>query len=153
MPRIASTLLLILIAAGLGLAEDASFHDVRVPDAKGRQLKAVLTFSDADKAVEVRPAKGDAVSIPYAEIDKCSYEYTKQHRVSSGSVVTAPVGVGAVVMLTKSRSHWLEIDYHEQEVSKVYVLRMDKKDYIRILDAIKAHTGKDTEILGNAKKV
>ena len=35
---------------------------------------------------------------------------------------------------------------------KVYVLRMDKKNYIRILDAIKAHTGQDAEVLGNAKK-
>jgi hypothetical protein len=151
-PRILPALLLVLFAASLSGAEDTSFHNVRVPDAKGRLLNAVLTFSDADKAVEVRPAKGNAVSIPYAAIDKCSYEYTKQHRVSSGSVVTAPVGVGAVVMLTKSRSHWLEIDYHEQEMSKVFVLRMDKKNYIRILDAIKAHTGRDTEILGNANK-
>jgi hypothetical protein len=29
---------------------------------------------------------------------------------------------------------------------------MEKRDYIRILDAVKAHTGKDPEILGNANK-
>ena len=121
-------------------------------DAKGRENKAVLIFSDNDKAVEVRPAKGDAVSIPYAAIDKFSYEFTKHHRVNEGTVLTAPIGVGAVAMLTKSRSHWLEIDYQDQDLPKSYVLRMDKKNYIHILDAIKAHTGKDTEILGNANK-
>lgn len=140
------------IAAVLCTAEETSFQHIKVVDAKGRENKAVLIFSDNDKAVEVRPAKGDAVSIPYAAIDKFSYEFTKHHRVNEGTVLTAPIGVGAVAMLTKSRSHWLEIDYQDQDLPKSYVLRMDKKNYIRILDAIKAHTGKDTEILGNANK-
>ncbi len=140
------------IAAVLCTAEETSFQHIKVVDAKGRENKAVLIFSDNDKAVEVRPAKGNAVSIPYAAIDKFSYEFTKHHRVNEGTVLTAPIGVGAVAMLTKSRSHWLEIDYQDQDLPKSYVLRMDKKNYIRILDAIKAHTGKDTEILGNANK-
>ena len=55
-------------------------------------------------------------------------------------------------MLTKSKSHWLQIDYRQQDLPKQYVLRMDKHDYLHILDAIKAHTGKDAEILGNADK-
>lgn len=140
------------IAAVLCTAEETSFQHIKVVDAKGRENKAVLIFSDNDKAVEVRPAKGNAVSIPYAAIDKFSYEFTKHHRVNEGTVLTAPIGVGAVAMLTKSRSHWLEIDYQDQDLPKSYVLRMDKKNYIHILDAIKAHTGKDTEILGNANK-
>jgi len=92
------------------------------------------------------------VNIPYGKIDKCAYEYTKKHRINEGSIATAPVGVGAVVMLTKSMNHWLEIDYHEQDIPKVFVLRMDKHDYIRILDSLKAHAGIDAEILGNADK-
>ena len=100
----------------------------------------------------MHPAKGTAVSIPYGEIDKFSYEYTKKHRINEESVFAAAVGVGAIVMLTKSKSHWLEIDYHEGDIPKSFVLRMDKHEYIRILDAVKAHTGKDAEILGNADK-
>lgn len=142
------------MTCGLCLAEETSFHHIKVMDPKGRQIHAVLTFSDNDKAVEVQPAKGTAVSIPYATIEKFSYEFTKHHRVNEGTVFTAPIGIGAVTMLTKSRSHWLEIDYQDQDqdLPKAYVLRMDKKNYIRVLDAIKAHTGKDTEILGNANK-
>ena len=102
--------------------------------------------------VGLRPAKGNTVSIPYAAIDKCSYEYTKKNRINENSIATAPVGVGAVVMLTKARSHWLEIDYREGEMPKTFVLRMDKHEYLRILDAVKTHTGKDAEILGNADK-
>jgi len=150
--KIAFVLLVTLLLVSLGHAEETSFQRVKVPDAKGNQIKAVLTFSDNDKAVEVRPVRGDAVTIPYAQIDKCSYEYTKKHRITEGTIATAPVGVGAIAMLTKSKSHWLEIDYHDQDSSKVFVFRMDKHEYVRILEAVKNHTGKDAEILGNADK-
>lgn len=136
----------------LGFAEETSFSRVEVPDSNGKQFKAVLTFSDEHKAVEVQPVKGPAVRIPYDQIDKFSYEFTKKHRVNEESVLATAVGVGAIMMLTTSKSHWLEIDYHEGELPKSFVLRMDKHEYIRILDAVKAHTGKDAEVLGNADK-
>jgi len=145
----------VLNLATLASAEETSFSRVRVPDPKGRQTKAVLTFSDDHKAIEVAPAKGNAVlSIPYREIDKCSYEFTRKHRVSAGTIaLAAATGVGAVVMLTRSRSHWLEIDYRAQDASKFFVLRMDKRDYVHILEALKSHTGIDAEVLGNADKL
>lgn len=143
---------LLVLVANFALAAETSFRGVKVPDAKGKQTKAVLTFSDEHSAVEIYPAKAPAVSIPYNKIDKCSYEFTKKHRISEGTVLTAPIGAGAVLMLTKSMSHWLEIDYHDQDLPRVFVLRMDKHNYLRILDALKAHTGIDAEILGNADK-
>ena len=152
MKKTLSLLLAIFSLAGHGLADDDWFNRIDVPDSKGRQIKAVLTFSDDDKAVEVKPEKGDTVSIPYAEIYKFSYEYTKRHRVNEESIFAAAVGVGAIVMLTHSKSHWLEIDYRVGDVPKSFVLRMDKRDYIHILDAVKAHTGMDAEVLGNANK-
>lgn len=152
MKRIISVVLVVFLGVTLGLAEESSFSRVAAPDSKGRLTKAVLTFSDDHKAIEVQLVKGPAVSIPYDEIYKCSYEYTKKHRVNEGTIFTAPVGVGAVFMLTKARSHWLKIDYREGEVPKSFFLRMDKHEYLRILDAVKAHTGKDAEVLGNADK-
>ena len=151
MKRILAVLLLIFTVVTLGVAEETSFNRVTAPDSKGKLSKAVLTFSDEHKAVEVHPAKGSVVSVPYSEIDKFSYEYTKKHRDNEESILTAPVG-GAIFMLTKSKSHWLQIDYHEGDLPKSYVLRMDKHEYIRILDAVKAHTGKDPQVLGNADK-
>ena len=140
-----------LVAAALSVAEDSSFSRVAAPDSKGKLSKAVLTFSDSRRAIEVRPLKGDGKTIPYDEIDKFSYEYTKKRRINEESIFTAPVG-GAIVMLTKSKSHWLEIHYHEGNLPKSFVMRMDKREYIRILDAVKAHTDKDAEVLGNADK-
>jgi hypothetical protein len=150
--RIIRVLLAISLTVPIGvIAAQTSFNRVAVPDSKGKLTKAMLTFSDDHKAIEVRPAKSPTVSIPYSEIDKFTYEYTKKHRVSEESVFTAPVG-GAIVMLTKAKSHWLKIDYRESNLPKSFVLRMDKREYLRILDAVKAHTGKDTEVLGNADK-
>lgn len=145
-------LLISFLAPAHSLADDASFNRVRIPDPKGKAVEAVLTFSDDHKALEIQPVKGTAVRIPYDQIDKFSYEYTKRHRVTEGTIATAAIGIGAVAMLTKSKSHWLQIDYHEEELPKTYVVRMDKHNYIRILEAVKAHTGKDAEVLGNADK-
>ena len=144
--------LFLLLAVRFGYGAESSFDRIKVPDAKGKLTNATLTFSDKNKAIVLRPIKGNEITIPYAEIDRLAYEYTKHHRVSGGSIATVPLGIGAVVMLTKSKSHWLEIDYQEDNIRKTYVIHMDKRDYLRILEALKTHTGKDAEILGNANK-
>lgn len=152
MRNIPCALLVFFLATSFTFADQTNWR-VKVPDQKGGQHKATLTFNDADKVLEVHPVKGDAVTIPYAQIDKCSYEYTKKHRITAGVILAAvSPATGIIVLLTKSRSHWLEIDYHDQELPKVYVVRMDKREYLNILDAVKTHTGKEAEVLGNAKK-
>ena len=116
------------------------------PFAKGKQTDATLTFSDNNKKLVVRVADQDFVAIPYDQLDKVSYEYTKKHRVAQGAIVmVASLGAGAIVMMTKSKSHWLYIDFHEQDAPKSVVLRMDKNSYKSICDAVKTHTGKEVE--------
>ncbi len=122
--------------AAASVADDASFRHVRVPNLKGEHVKAVLTFSDHDKALELRPKKGAAVNIPYGQIDKALYEYTSELTMG----------------FTEAKNHWLQIDYHEQDAHKTVLVLMEKRDYLRILDALKAHTGIDAEIVGQADK-
>jgi hypothetical protein len=55
-------------------------------------------------------------------------------------------------MLTKSKSHWLYVDFHEQDAAKSIVLRMDKNQYKSIMEACKTHTGKAVEDLQEAGK-
>lgn len=144
-------MLVLLAVVNLSLAEETAFRDVKLADAKGKQAEASLLFSDDNKSVVVRVADRDVATIPYDQIDKFSYEYTKKHRVTQGAIVMiASLGAGAIVMLTKSRSHWLYVDFHQQSAPKSLVLRMDKKDYKDIFAAVKTHTGKDVEFLGNA---
>ena len=153
MTKIFSAILAVALFSHLALAESTSFNRIKLPDPRGHQRKAVLTFSDHDQAIEIRPVKGAAVDIPYAQIDRFSYEFTRKHRIKQGAMVMAgSIPAGAIVMMTRSRSHWLEIDYRQQDLPEVCVVRMDKHDYLHILDALKTHTGKDAELLGNADK-
>jgi hypothetical protein len=145
---------LILALANLTFAEETTFSNVKVPHRTGRQTKAVLTFSDSQKAILVRPVKGDPLTVPYSELDKCSYQFSRKHRVTLGFIVLA-IGAdpfGFLVMLSTSKLHWLEVDYHEQDARRNFVLRMDKHNYPQILDAMKAHTGIEPEVLGNVDK-
>jgi hypothetical protein len=135
---------------------DATFHGVKLADAKGKQTDAALIFSDTNQTVLVRVADRDFLTIPYDHLDKFSYEYTKKHRVTQGAVVmVASLGAGAIVMLTKSKSHWLYVDFREQSAARSVVLRMDKSQYKAILEAVKTHTGKEVEFdqdTGKSKK-
>lgn len=144
-------LLLTLAIAQPSFAEETIFRNVKLTDAKGKQTDAALLFSDDNKDIVVRVADRDFVTIPYEKVDKFSYEYTKKHRITQGAIVmVASLGVGAVVMLTKSKSHWLYIDFHDQEVPKSMVLRMDKNNYQKIIESVKAHTGKEVQFLSDA---
>ncbi len=134
-PAVLNSFLIFSLAA-LSFADDASFRHVRVPNLKGEHIKAELTFSDRDKALELRPKKGAAVNIPYGQIDKAAYQYTSE----------LTIGLG------EAKNHWLQIDYHEQDVHKTVLVLMEKRDYLHILDALKAHTGIDADIVGNADK-
>lgn len=145
-----SALLAVFVVSSFSLAEDANFHGVKLADAKGKQVDAHLIFSDSNNDLVVRVADRDFVTIPYDELDKFSYEYSKKHRITEGAIVmVASLGAGAIVMLTESKSHWLYIDYHEQNVPKVVVLRMDKHEYKKIVAAVPTHTGKEVQDLGN----
>jgi len=152
MKRIVSVLLMVMVMINLSIADETAFNGVKLADAKGKQADARLIFSDNNKNMVVRVADRDFVTVPYDQLDKFSYEYTKKHRVTQGAVVmVASLGAGAIVMLTKSKSHWLYIDFHEQNAPKSVVLRMDKKEYKNIFEAVKTHTGKEVEFLGDAK--
>jgi hypothetical protein len=150
MKRIVSVLLMILAVLSHSFAEQTAFRGVKVADAKGKQADASLIFSDTNKDIVVRVADRDFVTVPYDQLDKVSYEYTKKHRITQGAIVmVASLGAGAVVMMTKSKSHWLYIDYHEQNVPKTLVLRMDKHEYKNIIAAVDTDTGKQVQFLGD----
>lgn len=143
---------IILCAARVALGREIIYNDVKLADATGNQADAMLIFNDTSKAVVVKVVGEEVATIPYDKIDKLSYEYSKKHRVMQGAVImVVSLGAGAVVMLTKSKSHWLYIDYHQERGASTLVLRMDKKDYNRILDTATAQTGKPVENLGNVK--
>lgn len=154
MRKIASILVaFLLVGMNISFAEETAFNGCKLADVKGKQADARLVFSDEAKSMIVGVADRDFVTIPYESIDKVSYDYAKKHRITQGAIVmVASLGAGAIVMLTKSKSHWLYVDFHEQNAPKSLVLRMDKKEYQKIFEAVKNHTGKDVQFIGEAGK-
>jgi len=143
--------LALLLSANFSLAETTTFQRVKLVDTERRQTKATLTFRDDSKAIEVHPADQDSITIPYDNVDKITYEYTKKHRIGTGALVLLTVSVvgGIVVMCTQSKKHLLDIDYHaDQDAPRNVVLRLHKHEYQKVLSAVKSHTGKDVEVLG-----
>ncbi len=153
MRKIISVVLVMFAVINYSLAEETAFSGCKLADVKGKQADARLIFSDNNKNVVVRVADRDLTTIPYENLDKFSYDYSKKHRVTQGAIVmVASLGAGAIVMMTKSKSHWLYIDFHEQNVPKSVVLRMDKSEYQKIFEAVKTHTGKEVQFIGEAGK-
>jgi hypothetical protein len=144
-PVLAAVILLIAAA----IAEETVFRDIQFPSSTGKLANASLTFSDETKAITVRVADDRVITIPYGQIEKFSYEYTKKHRLKQGAAVALlSPGTGIIIAFTKSKSHWLDIDYREQNAPTVLVLRLDKRDYQKVCDAAKVHTGKEVAMLG-----
>jgi hypothetical protein len=155
MKRLFSFALALLLAfPTLGQAENVSFPHCKLADAKGTQAKATLTFDDATKEVAIKLDGRDAVSIPYVDLDKISYEYSRKHRITTGAFLLAvtPFGVGGLVMLSKSKSHWLSVDFHDQEGKRTVVLKLDKYDIHAVFDAFRTHAGKDVVNVGETGK-
>jgi hypothetical protein len=85
---------------------------------------------------------------PYSSIDEMSYEYATRHRVAEGaSVMVLSLGAGAILMATKTKSHWLAIVYHEGETKQTTVLQLDKSEYEAVIAALEARTGKKIAVL------
>lgn len=138
-----------ILLAGLATAEEDTFRHVQVPSAQGELKNASLTFSDSKQQLIVRTSDGQLLSVPYGQIDKISYEYTKKHRLKQGaSIAMLSPGTGIILAFTKSKNHWLEIDFHDKKAPGALVLKLDKRDYKRVCDAAKAHTGKEVLIAG-----
>jgi len=132
--------------------EDIVFRKTKLADAKGKQADADLIFRGDARLMVLRVADRSIAEIPYGSIDKLSYDYSKHHRIKQGAVVmVASLGAGAVVMLTKSKDHWFTVDYHEGEVPRSVVLKLDKKEYKAVLRSAKDQTGKEIEFLKDAK--
>lgn len=136
-----------------GYSEDVSFGNVKLAGAKGKQTDATLIFSDAKKSVLIHLPHRGQVSIPYSDIDHLSYEYTRKHRVTAGTInLASSPGTGAPTMLAKSKGNWFCIDYHYKDSRESIVLKLEKKDIQSIFQTAKDHTGKEVVDLGNTGK-
>jgi hypothetical protein len=142
--KIAGAILAVLLCHAAQGANPLAFHESKIVDRKQRQVHADLIFNHDTQSIVVRVADNNLAEVPYAAIDKLSYEFSKKHRVTEGAfVMVLWVPAGAVVMLTKSKSHWLYVDYKQDGVPKQLVVRLHKKEYRNALATARTETGKD----------
>jgi hypothetical protein len=141
------TLTLALVPAGF--SQDVTFSKTRYTSLKQPKESAVdLSITDSKILIKGRRVSGITTEIPYSSIDSMSYELAVRHRVSEGAMVMlVSLGTGAVVMATKTKSHWLAIEYHEGDAKQSTVLRLDKSEYRNVIAALEARTGKHIAIL------
>ena len=142
------SLTLIFALLPLGMADDANFNKSKFSSV--RQPKEIdVHLSITDSKILVKAKKGTAIDleIPYSSIDSISYELAQRHRVAEGaSVMVLSLGAGAVLMATKTKSHWLAIEYHEANGKQEAVLQLDKSEYKDVIAALEARTGKKVEM-------
>ena len=149
-PRSAALTVLCLAALALsqvGRADEVTFSKSRYSSVKlRREVDVRLTLTDSKILIDAKKTKkGSEVNleIPFSSIDGVTYEIASRHRTGEGaSVMLLSLGAGAVVMATKTKSHWLDIEYHEGDTKQLTVLRLDKSEYEQVLATLEARTGK-----------
>src|SRR5262249_25141589 len=105
--------------APMSTAEDVSFDKTKYSSVKQtRESPVILTITDskilimAKKKDKKNPVPD--LEIPFSSIDSLTYEQSVRHRVSEGmGMMPISIATGAVIMSTKTKSHWLDIEYHE----------------------------------------
>lgn len=152
MTRFLVTASLLVLGCTFAAADDVVFHRTQLVDGKNHSTQADLVFNGSARTLSVRSSNQVVAEVPYDNIDKISYEYSKHHRVKQGAIImAASLGAGGIVMLTKSKSHWLYVDYKDNGVPKSIVLRMDKKEYKNILTTAREQTGKEVAVSESKK--
>ena len=134
-----------------GLAQDVTFSKTRYSSVKQpKEADVVLTITDSKILIKGKGKKvsGIDMEIPYSSIDSSSYQLAARHRVAEGAGVMAlSIGAGAVVMATKTKSYWLDIEYHEGDAKQLTVLRLDKSEHEKVIATLEARTGKHIAVL------
>jgi hypothetical protein len=142
--KTAAAMLAVLLSNAAQAANVLAFHESRIVDRKQRQVHADLIFNHDTQSIVLRVADNTYAEVPYAAVDRLSYEFSRKHRVTEGAfVMVLWVPAGVVVMLTKSKSHWLYVDYKQDGVPKQLVVRLHKKEYRNVLAAARTETGKE----------
>jgi hypothetical protein len=149
--------IILLISLPAAMAQEVTFSKARYSSVKQPKESDVdLSITASKIAIKSKnksrskgnPAESVDMEIPFSAIDTMSYELASRHRVGEGALLmTASLGAGAILMATKTKSHWLAIESHEGEVKQVTVLRLDKSEYSRVISTLEDKTGRHIAVL------
>lgn len=119
---------------------DKAVYVKHVEGAKSEAVPGVLRFDSAKKEVQFVATGGPpAFSVKYEAIRGLLYENAAKPRYAAGLVV-------APLVFTKSKKHYLTIDYLDVAGSPQYaIFHLDKSNFQEALARAESETGKKVE--------
>lgn len=109
---------------------------------KAEELDAELEINKESGEILVKEKKGGGtLNIAKSQVTKIVYERASKPRYAAGLLLAWPL------LFTKSKKHFLTIQYKESEKGEFALLRLDKNNYQAILAAVEAATGVKVENL------
>lgn len=109
---------------------------------KAEELDAELEINKESGEILVKEKKGGGtLKIAKTQVTKIVYERASKPRYAAGLLLAWPL------LFTKSKKHFLTIQYKESEKGEFALLRLDKNNYQAILAAVEAATGVKVENL------
>jgi hypothetical protein len=149
-------LVLILTAVAAGLAQDVTFGKTRYSSVKlPNEVDVNLTLTNSKILIKSKKVSkkvnGLDLEIPYSAVDSMSYESASRHRTGGVGLMAISPAAGAIVLATKTKSYWLDIEYHEVGAKQSTVLRLDKSEYRDVIAALESRTGKHVAMLDPSK--
>ncbi len=126
-------------------AQDATFRKTRYSSLKQpKEADVILTVADSKILIKGKKENGINMEIPFSSIDSMSYEVAARHRVAEGAMLGS-----LLLMTTKTKSHWLDIESREGNAKQLTTLRLDKSEYQQVIATLEAKTGKSIATLNS----
>jgi hypothetical protein len=138
------TLFLCLLIPATSFASDNSYK----VGYDGGSLPGIKTGTDVKLFIEpnqirINHDKSDLVAIPVASITEISYGQDVHRRVGTAiGLAVFSLGIGALMLLSKSKKHFVGLTWADGEKKGGFVMQCDKNEYRGILTALEGVTGK-----------
>ena len=134
---------LVLVFLSVSYAQDAIFVKSALVGASGTKTTPVdLTVTNQGVKITSKNTPPIVlVDLPYSSISALSYTYAPQ----SKAWLTPVMGISA--LMVKGQSHWLVIEPAAGSAQEKTVLRLDKTEYLEVVAALTARSGKHVEMV------
>jgi hypothetical protein len=105
---------------------------------KSEPVKGVLQIDAGTKQIQFLDKHGSpSVSIKMQDVKSILYERTAKPRYAAGLLIAWPL------LFTKSKSHYVTIQYGDEQQGAHYaIVKLDKSNYRDALASLEAQTGK-----------
>lgn len=142
MKRLAKLSTVLLIAFGMLMLAD-TFRDAEYihsgANGKGVRENGDLVIDSSSKQILFNERGSAALTVPFASVTHLVYERASKPRYAAGLLLAWPL------LFTKSKQHFLTVQYNENGTGKYAVFRLSKGNYREVLAAVEAATGQKVE--------